>query len=83
MASIVRVLDALTIRAIITRMWTWLRWPSPSGDEPRIVLKGDRPEQQPDVDRIAELVRIVGEPDAPRPRAKPTSARRSRSRHRG
>jgi hypothetical protein len=50
---------------------------------PRIVRKSsNRGERQPDIDQLEELIRIVGEADAREPprRAKPTSARRIRSR---
>ncbi len=59
----------------------WLRRKPAPDDGPRIVRKGDRREREPDMDPLEELVRIVGDAgaDAPRPRTKPTNARRIRS----
>jgi hypothetical protein len=47
-----------------------------SDDRRRIVRKGNR--REPVVDPLEELVRTVGDAsDAPRPRTKPTNARRN------
>ena len=74
---------------LASRMLDWLRQrfeaakPATTG---RAYLRksSERRERQPDVDQVEELVRIVGEADAsePRPRTRPTSARRIRSRPR-
>jgi len=65
-------------------MLEWLRRRKPAHDDgPLIIHKGDRREPQPPVDPIEELARIVGDSGDRRPRAKPTSTRRVRSRPRG
>ena len=67
------------------RMWELLRRRAPAGDDgARFTRKGERGEPQPEPDPIAALVKIVGEADASehRRRAKPTTARRTRSRPR-
>ena len=66
---------------LLGRLIEWLRRKPPLNDGPRIVRKGGGRERERDVDPLEELVRIVGDAgaDAPRPRTKPTNARRIRS----
>lgn len=65
----------------MTGPWRLLEWMR----ERRAAKSSARSEPEPDIDPIEELVRIVGEADANEPRlhAKPTTARRVRSRPRG
>ena len=69
---------------LLGRMLAWLRRLKPAGSELRLVRKGERPEPQPAVDPLEELLRIVGEaePGEPLSRGRPTSARRIRPRPR-